>query len=147
MWPNQWGTGGGGSSGGSNIVAQGRTYTAVGTPSPGGDSIVWLIIPNQAQWLKQFWDVQMTVTNLLEPGNGAAQAAAGVPDPYTLVNGTATLDLPAGLSLAALSAGAPAQALSEPMSDIAPTSQETASWIVRGESKARTTLPPSTPGR
>ena len=47
-----------------------------------------MVLPGQAQWLKEFFDVKTIVVNL-------------APSPFTFDNGTISLnDLPAGLSLA-----------------------------------------------
>ena len=49
--------------------------------------LLWLVIPGKAKWLKEFFTVQMMVTNLADPC-------------FVLDHGIATLPLPPGLSLA-----------------------------------------------
>ncbi len=59
--------------------------TSGSNPQP---ALMWIVIPGQAQWLKEFFDVKMIVSNL-------------APSPFTFDNGSITLGaLPAGLSLA-----------------------------------------------
>ena len=60
-------------------------YDVIGNPievpSEGGSSdpaIMWMVIPGQAQWLKEFFDIQAVITNLAPSG-------------YSLDDGTITL--------------------------------------------------------
>ena len=87
------------------------------TVSMSGDNLVWMIIPGRAKWLKEFFSVQMMVTNLADPA-------------FTLANGAATLTLPSGLSLAPTSQP---QRLTQPLADIPGGQAGTASWVVRGD--------------
>ncbi len=79
--------------------------------------IQWLILKGKAAVLKQFFEVSMLVQNLS-------------PKPFTLSAGTATLNLPAGLSLAPT---AKAQHLTEETPAIEGESSYTANWIIRGD--------------
>jgi flagellar hook assembly protein FlgD/PKD repeat protein len=81
--------------------------------------LVWLVIPVKASWLKEFFAVQMAVTNLADPG-------------FVLDHGTATLDLPAGLSLAPT---ASPQRSTTTMADIDGGKTATATWLVRGDTE------------
>ncbi len=81
--------------------------------------LLWLVIPGKASWLKEFFSVQMMVTNLAAPG-------------FTLNHGVATLPLPAGLSLAPT---AKPQQSTVAMPDIPGGGSATANWIVRGDTE------------
>jgi PKD repeat protein len=84
----------------------------------GEPTILWMIIPGKAQWLKEFFSVQMVVTNL-------------APSAFSLSNGQATLgDLPDGLSLAPT--GTP-QSLAEALPTIPGGGSAQAQWIIRGD--------------
>ena len=85
----------------------------------GAPDLLWLIIPGKAKWLKEFFDVQLMVTNLSPSG-------------FTLDHGAATLPLPSGLSLAPTSK--PQQSTAE-MPDIPGGQSATADWIVRGDTE------------
>ena len=56
--------------------------------SGNGNGLAFLVIPGKATSLKEFFDVSFMVTNLSQPG-------------FDLTNGSATLDVPAGMSLGA----------------------------------------------
>lgn len=81
-----------------------------------GPSIVWLVSAKSA-FLKEFFEVSLTVTNL-------------APDPFTFTEGSATLSLPAGLSLAPT---ARPQRATAPLDDIAGGGSAGTTWIVRGD--------------
>ena len=86
----------------------------------GEPTILWMIIPGEAQWLKEFFSIQMVVTNLASSS-------------FTLTNGQATLgDLPDGLSLAPT--GTP-QSLSEALPNIPGGGSAQAQWIIRGDTE------------
>ena len=85
----------------------------------GQPQLAWLVIPAGASWLKEFFSVQMIVTNLAAPA-------------FTLAQGQVTLTLPGGLSLAPTAAP---QALGLPMHDIAGGDSATQTWIVRGDNE------------
>ena len=92
----------------------------VGVPEPSGSAILWMIIPGQAQWLKEFFDIKMIVTNLAPAG-------------FTFSGGKISLgDLPNGLSLAPT---ATPQALVKTVPDIASDSSASADWILRGDAE------------
>ncbi len=77
----------------------------------------FLMIPGEARWLKEFFEVQLLVQNLAPPG-------------FTFEQGVARLDLPEGLALAPTS-DPQDEAISLP--DISGFGAETASWILRGD--------------
>ena len=79
--------------------------------------IFWLTIPGKAGMLKEFYSVGMAVTNLAD-------------DPFEFTDGKATLDLPAGLSLAPT---ADAQSPTVAMDDIPGGKTKSVEWIVRGD--------------
>jgi PKD repeat protein/flagellar hook assembly protein FlgD len=81
--------------------------------------LVWLVIPGKASWLKEFFSVQMMVSNLAEPD-------------FTLDHGSATLSIPDGLTLAPTAAG---QSATIPMDDIPGGRSATATWILRGDTE------------
>ena len=84
--------------------------------------IQWLILRTTAATVKQFFEVSMVVQNLSSE------------EPFTLSPGTATLNLPAGLSLAPTSS---AQALSQVVANIPPLGSASINWIVRGDAPGR----------
>ncbi len=83
-----------------------------------------LIIPVQAEWLKEFYNVSMTVTNLGSTG-------------FTLTGGSAQLELPVapdGSSPLALPAlFNQAQSASQTMADIGGGQSASVNWVVRGD--------------
>ena len=110
--------GGGGGSGGTVITVGESTYTPTIEHVEGAPVIEWLVIPVRASFLKEFFDVSLIVQNL-SPG-------------FTFTDGTATLDLPAGLALATLPQP---QALSRRVTDIPGGQQRTTTWTVRGDTE------------
>jgi flagellar hook assembly protein FlgD len=91
----------------------GNTYSARAQ----GDNVVFLVIPAKARWLKEFFDVTMLVTNLSSAG-------------FSLTHGTATLDVPSGMSLAPTSV---AQSRTVTLPDIPGGGSASAHWILRGD--------------
>jgi Ca2+-binding RTX toxin-like protein/PKD repeat protein/flagellar hook assembly protein FlgD len=92
--------------------------------------LLWLVIPGKATWLKEFFSVQMMVTNLADPD-------------FTLENGSATLTVPAGLSLAPTAVAQSPTATLEPI----PGGQSrTATWVLRGDTEGRYDLSASYAG-
>jgi PKD repeat protein len=81
--------------------------------------LLWLVIPGKASWLKEFFDVQMMVTNLASPG-------------ITITNGAATLELPDGLSLAPTAS--PQKAVVS-VPDVPGGTSATVNWVVRGDAE------------
>ncbi len=79
----------------------------------------WLVIPARTGFLKEFFNISMVVQNLAGPE-------------FTLHGGTASLDLPSGLSLAPTSN--PQQA-SVSLPDIPGGGDASTSWVVRGDSE------------
>ncbi len=104
------GGGGGGGGGGERIIAQPEVVH-------GHPLIQWLILHGKAAVLKQFFEVSMIVQNLS-------------PEPFTLAKGTATLNLPEGLSLAPTTAQ---QALSNEVPAVPGGGSTTTNWIIRGD--------------
>jgi PKD repeat protein len=84
-------------------------------------AIEWLIMRGSVSLLKQFTSVTMTVTNLAENLEN---------EPFTFINGKATLQLEPGLSLAPT---AEAQKATVNMANIAGESGGSATWVVRGD--------------
>jgi uncharacterized delta-60 repeat protein len=76
-----------------------------------------LVIPGRATFLKEFYEVSLIVQNLAEPE-------------FVFTDGTATLDLPGGLSLAPTSQP---QALSTELPDVPGGGSASATWIIRGD--------------
>ena len=114
------GGGGGGSFGAGTGIEVGGGYTVYPTVrSVGGQPvIIWLVIPGEARWLKEFFEVKMLVSNL-------------APAPFTFEGGTASLDaLPEGLTLAPT---AVAQEAVQSLPDIPAGGSAAATWIVRGD--------------
>ncbi len=114
------GTGGGGGASGSTI-----SFPCVGCSSPtqivattNGQDIIWMIIPGQAKWLKELFDVTLAVTNL-------------APAPFTFSGGSGTLTLPTGVSLAD-TLGAPQQ-LTQSVPQVVGGGTQQVSWVVRGD--------------
>jgi hypothetical protein len=79
--------------------------------------MAWLIIPGEARFTKQFFELSAIITNTSSTE-------------FTFTDGTATLDLPAGLSLAPT--GDP-QDPDVTVADIPGGGTETVSWIIRGD--------------
>ena len=91
----------------------------------GHPTITWMIIPGSAKWLKEFFEVQMLVTNLAD-------------ESFTFENGLASLaELPDGLSLAPTEEP---QDLVQSLDDIPGGATQGASWIVRGDEEGYYTL-------
>ena len=82
-------------------------------------TVQWLVIPGEAKFLKEFFEVQMIIQNLAPPA-------------FTLDSGSATLQVPSGLSLAPTSTP---QEQTQSVPAIAGGSSQTVSWIVRGDSE------------
>jgi hypothetical protein len=105
--------GGGGVGGGG-----GGSFVAVPTVIDNHPLIQWLILRGKATVLKQFFSVSMIVQNLSSS------------EPFKITQGSATLDLPAGLSLAPIeSPQSPTQAVA----DVPSAGSSAVSWIVRGD--------------
>ncbi len=111
-------TGGGAGGGGDCLCFDegggGETYDVTGQSiesSQGEPAILWMIIPGQAEWLKEFFDVQMIVSNL-------------APSPFSFDNGSVTIGpLPNGLSIAPTD---PPQTSTQSIADIPSDSSGTA---------------------
>ena len=117
--------GGGGGGGGtctesSCEVAMGD-YQVVITSEivQGQPTLVYMVIPGRAKFLKEFFDVQLQVTNLAAPG-------------FTLTGGSAELTLPPGVSLAPT---AVEQSTTLTMPDIPGGTSAAGAWTVRGDTE------------
>ncbi|RKQ88105.1 Ig-like protein group 3 [Solirubrobacter pauli] len=112
-------SGGGGGGGGGRVVVD---HVDLGDGQAG---LTTLVIPGRAKWLKEFFEVAMTVHNL-------------APDPqFVLRHGVATLGMEAGLSLAPTGRG---ERLQQPFPDLAGGQSASVSWIVRGDKEGSYTL-------
>ena len=99
-------------------VSGSTVYVAYHEVAPGVPTLTTLVIPFRARWLKEFFDVSMTINNLAE-------------DPsFVLSNGSAMLELPPGLTLPTTGRG---EHLTVPVADIPGGGEATANWIVRGD--------------
>jgi hypothetical protein len=111
--------GGGGGGGGAEerIIAQPEVVE-------GHPLIQWLILHGKAAVLKQFFEVSMIVQNLS-------------PEPFELAKGTATLNLPEGLSLAPTTKQ---QALTNEVAAVPGGGSATTNWIIRGDTPGEYSL-------
>ena len=109
--------GGGGGATCTNAMCFGPGWTAVPIMVNGEPMIEWLTIAGQVSVLKQFFAVDMVIQNL-----------AG--SPVELDNGSATLNLPDGLSLAPT---ATPQSATQSVGTIAAGQSAAVEWIVRGD--------------
>lgn len=91
----------------------------------------WLILHGSATMLKQFYDVSMVVTNLS-------------PAPFELTSGAATLNLPAGMSLAPTTTP---QTLTQGVAPIAGSSSRQTEWVIRGDTPGNYNLSASYTGK
>ena len=105
----------GAGGGGRTIVIQ-PILPPVGPPSP--PALQYLILHGNASMLKQFLEVSMGIVNLSPE------------EPFELTHNKATLNLPAGLSLAPTPTP---QSLTQTLGDIKPLGSASASWIIRGD--------------
>ncbi len=87
-------------------------------PVPPAPAVQWLILRGKATMLKQFLEVSMGVVNLSPEA------------PFELTRNEATLNLPAGLSLAPTPTP---QSLTQSLPDIKPLGSASANWIIRGD--------------
>ncbi|MGZ4708564.1 MAG: Calx-beta domain-containing protein, partial [Acidimicrobiales bacterium] len=115
-----FGGGGGGCSASSCTTSVGG-YDIVITSQivEGQPTLVYMAIPGRAKFLKEFFDVQLQVTNLAAPG-------------FNLTGGTAELTLPPGISLAPTAA---VQSTTVTMPDILGGTSATTNWVVRGDTE------------
>ena len=112
------GGGGGACSGTCPIPLPGGATAIASVAYPGGEpELMWLIIPGQAEFLKEFFNVQLVVSNL---ANSA----------FTLSDVHATLSVPGGMSLAPT---AVPQSVSATLPNIPGGQSESTSWILRGD--------------
>ncbi len=92
-----------------------------GSPPPGSPpvpAVQWLILHGNVSMLKQFLEVSMGVINLSPE------------EPFELTHNKATLNLPAGLSLAPTPSP---QSLTQTLGNIKPLESASVNWIVRGD--------------
>ena len=121
------GASGGDCTAGAICAAVGGDYTVYPEVGYVGSTptVLWMVIPGCAKWLKEFFDVRVVVSNL---GSSA----------FSFQHGTASLGtLPAGLSLAPT---AVPQSLDHAMPDIPGGGSAEADWVVRGDSEGFYTL-------
>jgi PKD domain/Carboxypeptidase regulatory-like domain len=118
------GGGGGGSSEGGGANDGCCEVVAVPKIVEGHPLIQWLILRGKATILKQLFAVTMVTQNLS-------------PEPFKLTKGSATLNLPPGLSLAPTAAP---QSLEQPVPDIPGMGSATTEWVVRGDEEGEYNL-------
>jgi PKD repeat protein len=106
--------GGAGSLGGPDLGGGSLTVAVDDSEEP---TLFWLLVPGETRYLKQFWSVTMAVTNL------GGQTTS-------FVNGSATIDLPPGVSLAPTEDG---QRLTQSFPIVPGTQTRKVTWIVRGD--------------
>ncbi len=96
-------------------------YQVVGQAIETSDNqpaLMWMVIPGQAQWLKEFFDVKTMVSNLASSS-------------FSFDSGTITLgNLPDGLSLAPTAA---AQSMTQSVPSIPGGQSATEDWVLRGD--------------
>ena len=82
--------------------------------------IAWMVVPDSAQWTKEFFNVSVLITNL-------------APNGFSFDSGTVTLGaLPAGLSLAPLATPQPA---GQPMPSVPAGGSQSVTWVLRGDAE------------
>ncbi len=96
----------------------------------GQPELLWMVIPFKVSWLKQFFTVQMVVSNL-------ASSGFALDDGTTCTSGSsgpcgATLSLPPGLSLAPTPTP---QSLTQTLGQIPGGGSASVNWIVRGDTE------------
>jgi len=102
-----------GGGGGGYIYIKGLPGPAAAKP------FAYLVIPGEARFLKEFFDINFHVVNTADPA-------------FVLHGVSATLTIPAGLSLALTGA---AQLLSHDLGDIPGGTDASTDWIVRGDTE------------
>ncbi len=115
-----WGGAGGGGGGGPSCSPHecvGGGIVAVPEVVEGKPLIQWLILRGKASVLKQFFEVSQVVQNLS-------------PEPFKLAAGTATLNVPPGMSLAPT---ATPQSATQNVAAIPGNGSAETNWIVRGD--------------
>lgn len=112
-------SGGGGSSGSGG----GYYVSPYVVPNPGHPevppTVMYLVIPGEARWLKEFFEVTLALENTASPE-------------FVLANSKATLNLPDGLVLAPTY---DSQSLEVNLGDIAGKETRQVKWIIRGDKK------------
>jgi hypothetical protein len=123
-----WGGGGGGGACTPGAICEGiGNYTIYPQVRYVGvtPTVLWMIIPGRAKWLKEFFDVRVVVSNL---GSSV----------FSFQHGTASLGaLPSGLSLAPTSKP---QTLTRTLPDIPGGQSAQANWVIRGDKQGFYTL-------
>ncbi len=99
------------------VTGEGDRIVAVPEVVEGHPLIQWLILKGKAAVLKQFFEVTMVTQNLSS-------------ESFTLTDGSATLNVPEGMSLAPTPAP---QSATQPVADIPGGGSATTNWIVRGD--------------
>lgn len=98
-------------------TSAGAVFISYSEPEPGVPTLTTLVIPFRAKWLKEFFEVGLTVSNLAAPE-------------FVLEHGAASISLPNGVSLAPTARG---ERLTQPMGDIAGGQEKRVTWIIRGD--------------
>ncbi|MDQ2085047.1 fibronectin type III domain-containing protein [Herbivorax sp. ANBcel31] len=111
----------GGSGGFFRLPGGGRVYPKV-IPNSKPEippTIAYLVIPGEISWLKEFFEVSLTMTNMADPQ-------------FVIEDASVKLDLPEGLSLAPTR---DRQSLKVDMGSIEGGETKDAQWIIRGDQK------------
>ena len=95
----------------------------------GEPELIWMVIPFKVTWLKQFFNVQMTISNLASSGFALDDGATCTSDSDPC---GATLTLPSGLTLAPTPTP---QSLTQTVGSIPGGGSATVNWIVRGDTE------------
>lgn len=87
-------------------------------------TIAYMVIPGEAKWLKEFFEVGLTLENTADPQ-------------FIIADSTATLKLPDGLTLAPTKIP---QSLTVNLGDIAGQQTKEVKWVIRGDKKGSYSL-------
>ena len=97
-----------------------EVYVSNQVSTQGQRQLVWMVIPGKSKWLKEFFDVQLMVTNL------------AVGDDFVIDQGSARLTLPEGLSLAPTSSP---QSATVDFPAVPAGQSRTVDWFLRGDAE------------
>jgi len=112
------GIGGGGGSGQGTLLAHPVVIPHVDHPEV-RPTVAYMVIPGEARWLKEFFNVGLTLENTADPE-------------FIIDGSTATLKLPEGLALAPTPVP---QTLTVDLGAIAGGEKRQVNWIIRGDEK------------
>ena len=104
-------------------------YVTNQVSTQGQRQLVWMVIPGKSKWLKEFFDVQLMVTNL------------AVGDDFVIDQGSARLTIPDGLSLAPTSSP---QSATVDFPAVPAGQSRTVDWFLRGDKEGNTRSRPPT---